>query len=116
MKKIVILSTKPPYGSSINAEGFRSALGLAFSEFAVDIVLIEDGVYALMKNQSPQEMKMKSLGEVYQNISQFNINLYADKDSVNTRNLSKDELIPAQLLSTDEMKSKIDSADAVITF
>ncbi len=116
MKRIVILSTKPPYGSSINAEGFRSALGLVFSEFIVDIVLIEDGIYALMKNQSPQEMKMKSLGEVYQNISQFNINLYADKDSVDTRNLNKDELIPAQLLSTDEMKSKINSADAVITF
>ncbi len=116
MKRIVILSTRPPYGSSINAEGFRSALGLVFSEFIVDIVLVDDGVYALLKNQAPQEINMKSLGEVYQGIGQFNISLYVDEDSVKTRGLKKDQLIPAQFLSVDAMKSKINTADAVLTF
>jgi sulfur relay protein TusC/DsrF len=116
MKRIVILSTNPPYGSSINAEGFRAGLGLAFSEFVVDIILVHDGVYALLKDQSPQELGMKSLGEVYANITQFKINLFADEESLRTRGLVKKEIINAKPLSTDEIKAVINAADAVLTF
>lgn len=116
MKKIVILSTKPPYGSSINAEGFRAALGLAFSEFIVDIILVYDGVLALMKDQSPGELNMKSLGEIYENIAQFKINLLVDEESLRKHGLAEGETIQAKCLSTDEIKAVINSADAVLTF
>ncbi|MBE0432337.1 DsrE family protein [candidate division WOR-3 bacterium] len=116
MKRVVILSTKAPYGSSINAEGFRAGLGLAFSEFIVDIVLVKDGVYALMKEQSPQDLNMKSLAEVYQNIAQFNINLFFDMESLRRRGLNGQDLVAAQPLAADELKAKLQTADAVLTF
>ena len=116
MKRVVILSTKAPYGSSVNAEGFRAGLGLAFSEFVVDIVLIKDGVYALMKDQAPADLNMKSLAEVYTNIAQFNINLFVDTESLRWRGLEDKTLIAAQPLSAEELKEKIHTADAVLTF
>jgi len=116
MKRVVILSTNPPYGSSINAEGFRAGLGLAFSEFIVDIILVHDGVFALMKGQSPRELNMKSLGEVYENIAQFKINLLVDTESLHKYGLAERETIQAKRISTDEIKAIINSADAVLTF
>lgn len=116
MKRVVILSTKAPYGSSVNAEGFRAGLGLAFSEFIVDIVLVKDGVYALIQDQAPADLNMKSLAEVYKNIAQFNINLFVDTESLQRRGLEAENLIGAQPLSAEELKAKLQTADAVLTF
>ena len=116
MKRVVILSTNPPYGSSINIGGFRAGLGLAFSEFVVNIVLVHAGGYALMKDQSPQELNVKSLGEVYENIAQFKINLFVDAESLRKRGLEEKEIIDAKPLSADGIKAIINSADAVLTF
>ncbi|MEO0160934.1 MAG: DsrE family protein [candidate division WOR-3 bacterium] len=116
MKKIVILSTKPPYGSSINAEAFRAGLGLAFSEMKVDLILIGDGVYSGIKKQSPEQLQMKPLSEVYKNITEYRINLFIDKDSIEERNLKTDELVSAPLITRAQLKEKINTADVILTF
>ncbi len=116
MKKVVILSTRPPYGSSIGAEAFRAGLGLAFSETEVDLILIGDGVYGALKNQSPNLLQMKAIEEVYKNINTYDINLFLDSDSAQERHLNTEELVQAQLLSNEDLRQKIDSADVVLTF
>jgi len=116
MKKVVILSFKPPYGSSINAEAFRAGLGLAFSETIVDLILIGDGVYSALKGQNPQQLQMKPISDVYKNIADFNINLFIDEDSIRERNLQINELVPAQIITNDELKERINKADAILTF
>ncbi len=116
MKKVVILSTRPPYGSSINAEAFRAALGLAFSEIVVDLILIRDGVFAALKNQSPVKLQVKPIVEVYEKISEYNINLFLDKVSIEDRNLKPEELVSAHLLTRAQLKEKIDTADVILTF
>jgi sulfur relay protein TusC/DsrF len=116
MKRVVILSFKPPYGSSINAEAFRAGLGLAFSETIVDLILISDGVYSALKGQNPQQLQMKPISDVYKNIGDFNINLFIDENSITERNLQINELIPAEIINNDALKEKINKADAVLTF
>lgn len=116
MKKVVILSTRPPYGSSINAEAFRAGLGLAFSETIVDLILIGDGVYSALREHEPQRLQMKPISDVYKNIADFNINLFIDEISLKERNLKTEELITAQVISNDELKNKINKADIVLTF
>lgn len=116
MKKVVILATQPPYGSVINAEAFRVALGLAFSEFSVDLVLVGDGVYAALQGQKPAALGMKSMADVYANISQFKINLFLDATSLAERQLAPAALVAAPLLNNAELLSKINAADTVITF
>ncbi len=116
MKKVVILSTKPPYGSSVSAEAFRAGLGLVFSETEVDLVLLGDGVYGALKNQSPNLLQMKAIEEVYKNITTYNINLFLDLDSVQERHLNTEELIQVQMLSNEDLRQKIESADVILTF
>ncbi|MGB9721452.1 MAG: DsrE family protein [bacterium] len=116
MKKVIILSFRPPYGSSINAEAFRAGLGLAFSETIVDLILIGDGVYSALKDQNPQQLQMKPMSDVYKNIKDFNINLFIDENSIKERNLKIDELNIAQIISNEELKERINKADVVLTF
>jgi tRNA 2-thiouridine synthesizing protein C len=116
MKKVVILSTQPPYGSALNAEAFRVALGLAFSEISIDLILVGDGIYAALKQQQPLVLQMKPLSDVYAAIEQFKINLFLDSTSIAERRLSGDELVTAPLLETAELAAKINAADAVLTF
>ncbi len=116
MKKVVILSTKPPYGSSISAEAFRAGLGLAFSETQVDLILIGDGVYGAIKGQSPAKLQMKPISEVYNNITDYNINLFLVEDSIQMRNLDFEELVKANIISYEELKKMINNADVVLTF
>lgn len=116
MKKIVILSIHPPYGTAINAEAFRASLGLAFSEISVHLVLCQDGVFSALKNQNPSFIQMKSMEEVYKNIASMGINLYIDKKSMEERNINDDEIVNAIIVDEEELKKLIDSADAVLTF
>jgi tRNA 2-thiouridine synthesizing protein C len=116
MKKIVILSTRPPYGSVVNAEAFRMAMGLAFSEFAVDLVLVGNGVYAALKGQHPEALGLKPMTEAYASISQFKINLFIDAASLAERQLAADILVAAPIIDGKEISAKINTADAVFTF
>jgi sulfur relay (sulfurtransferase) DsrF/TusC family protein len=105
MKKTVIVSAKPTYGSALNAEGFRAALGLAFSELDVDLILMCDGVYSALKTQAPQEIDMKSLAKAYVGAGDLNIKLFLDKDSVENWDLDPADLVEAPLLSGGELKA-----------
>uniref|UniRef100_A0A7C4U844 Uncharacterized protein n=1 Tax=candidate division WOR-3 bacterium TaxID=2052148 RepID=A0A7C4U844_UNCW3 len=116
MKKVVILSIHPPYGTAINAEAFRASLGLAFSDISVHLVLCQDGVFAALKNQDPRFIQMKSMEEVYKNISSMGINLYIDRRSMEERNIREDEIVNGKIIDEDELKKLIDSADTVLTF
>lgn len=116
MKKVVILSTKPPYGSSINAEAFRAGLGLAFSETQVDLILIGDGVYGAIKGQSPTKLQMKPISDIYNNIADYKINLFLLEDSIQERNLQVEQLVKANIISCEKLKKMITNADVVLTF
>ncbi|MDY7042460.1 MAG: DsrE family protein, partial [Chloroflexota bacterium] len=52
-EKVAIVMRKAPYGSVYTAEGFRTIMGIAVFEMNIDVVFLDDGVYALLKNQDP---------------------------------------------------------------
>lgn len=116
MKKVIILSTKPPYGSSISAEAFRAGLGLAFSEIQVNLILVGDGVYGAIKDQSPTKIQMKPISEIYNNITDYKINLFLLADSIQERKLQIEQLVKANIISCEELKKLITNADVVLTF
>ena len=50
---VAVLMRKAPYGSVYTAEGFRSMMGIGVFEMDIDVVFVDDGVYALVKGQNP---------------------------------------------------------------
>jgi len=69
--KVAVLMRKAPYGSVYTAEGFRTILGIAVFEVDMDVVFIDDGVYALVKGQNPAKLDMKPLGDGFPTFSEF---------------------------------------------
>jgi sulfur relay (sulfurtransferase) DsrF/TusC family protein len=116
MKKILTIVTRSPYGSSLNAEAFRAAIGMAFSEIDVEVVLVGDGTCTARIGQNPDSIQMKCLGDAYAQIEQFQTKLYIHGPSADLRNFKKEDMIDVPVIGPEELKEKIAQADAVLTF
>ncbi|OQY22075.1 MAG: sulfurtransferase TusC [Anaerolineaceae bacterium 4572_32.1] len=94
MNKAVVLMRKAPYGSVYAAEGFRSVMGIGIFEMDVALIFAEDGVYALLKEQNPEKLDMKPLGEGFPMLPEFDVNkFYVHQPSLEARGLSVDDLV-----------------------
>ena len=94
MKKVAILMRKAPYGSVYTAEGFRSVMGIGVFEMDAILIFVEDGVYALVKDQNPEKLDMQPLGEGFPMLPEFGVNgFYVHKPSLEERGLSVDDLV-----------------------
>lgn len=92
--KVAVLMRKAPYGSVYIAEGFRSAMGLGVFEMDVRVIFVDDGVYALVKDQDPAGLDMKSLGEGFPMLTDFGIKeFYVHDRSLADRGLTTDDLV-----------------------
>jgi sulfur relay protein TusC/DsrF len=117
MEKIVILIRGCPYGAVTNGEAFRTCIGLAACEMQVEAILMDDGVYAALKNQKPKKVGMPSLEQAYKGIeSQFDVPLYVHAESLKERGIKETEIINSHRISTDGIKEKIKEARSVLSF
>jgi tRNA 2-thiouridine synthesizing protein C len=94
MNKAVVLLRKAPYGSVYTAEAFRTIMGIAVFEMDICVVFVDDGVYALMKDQNPEKLDMKPLGDGFPMLKDFNVNRFVVHDeSLSERGISIDDLV-----------------------
>ena len=97
--KVAILMRKAPYGSVYTAEGFRSTMGIGVFEMDISVVFVDDGVYALVKDQNPAKLDMKPLGEGFPMLPDFDVT----KFYVHDRSLSERGLTPQDLVMDVEI-------------
>ena len=69
--RVAVLIRQAPYGSVYTAEGFRTLMGIAVFEMDIQVIFMDDGVYALKKNQHPDKLDMKPLGEGFPQLREF---------------------------------------------
>jgi len=94
MKKAAVLMRRAPYGSVYTAEGFRAVMGIGIFEMDVVLAFVDDGVYALVKDQNPKKLDMQSLGEGFPMLPEFGVNgFYVHQPSLEARGLSADDLV-----------------------
>jgi tRNA 2-thiouridine synthesizing protein C len=94
MSKVAVLMRKAPYGSVYTAEGFRSVMGIGIFELDVALIFMEDGVYALVKDQNPEKLDMQSLGEGFPMLPEFGVEkFYVHQPSLEARGLTVDDLV-----------------------
>ncbi len=93
-KKVAVLMRQAPYGSVYTAEGFRSIMGIGVFEMDVRVIFVDDGVYALVKGQDPTGLDMKSLGDAFPMLPDFEVNqFYVHDRSLAERGLTKGDLV-----------------------
>ena len=91
---VAVLMRKAPYGSVYTAEGFRSMMGIGVFEMDINVLFVDDGVYALVKGQNPETLDMKPLGDGFPMLPDFGVEkFYVHAGSLAERGLTQDNLV-----------------------
>ena len=118
MKKMAILMRKAPYGSVYTAEGFRSVMGIGVFDMDATLIFVQDGVYALVKDQNPEKLNMQPLGEGFPILAEFGVNgFYVHQPSLEERGLSVDDLVmEVQLIDNAGLAKLLAEYGTVLSF
>jgi tRNA 2-thiouridine synthesizing protein C len=118
MEKVAVLMRKAPYGSVYTAEGFRSVMGIGVFEMGAVLIFVEDGVYALVKDQNPEQLDMQPLGDGFPMLPEFGVNgFYVHQPSLEERGLSVDDLVmKVQLIDNAGLAKLLAEYGAVLSF
>ncbi|MHB9033065.1 MAG: sulfurtransferase complex subunit TusC [Anaerolineae bacterium] len=116
--RISVLMRKAPYGSVYTAEGLRSMMGIAVFGADIDVIFIDDGVYALIKGQNPTKLDMKPLGDGFPGLSEFGINrFWVHDESLAERGLNQADLVlDVQVVSSAQIADILAQANKVLPF
>ncbi|MBN1583162.1 MAG: sulfurtransferase complex subunit TusC [Anaerolineae bacterium] len=118
MNTVAVVLRKAPYGSVYTAEGFRTLMGIAVFEMDISVVFIDDGVYALLKNQAPDKLDMKPLGEGFPMLREFDVEkFYIHDESLSERGLTVEDLvIDVEVVNNAQIAQILATAAKVLPF
>jgi len=117
-KKFLFVMRKPPHGSIYPYEGLEVILIVAAYEQVLNALFIDDGVLVLKKGQDTQGIGVKEFSKTYRVLEDYGVeNLWVDKDSLETRGLTADDLITdVTVIDTDKIKSVLTEQDVILPF
>ncbi|MBL3588751.1 MAG: sulfurtransferase complex subunit TusC [gamma proteobacterium endosymbiont of Lamellibrachia anaximandri] len=132
IKKFMYLNRRAPYGTIYAWESLEVVLiGAAFDQ-DVSLAFIGDGVYQLLEGQDTSESGMKNFSTTYKALGDYDVTkLYVEKESLEERGLTLDDLMPLtwededddwaekdsiRLVSRDELADVLDDQDIVYSF
>lgn len=135
VKKFLYVNRKAPYGSIYALESLEVVLiGAAFDQ-DISLAFIDDGVYQLKKDQNTSVdagAGMKNFSPTYNALGDYDVNkIYVDKDSMDERGLTADDLMELvyededddyaekpsiSIVSTDELAELMQQQDVVLSF
>lgn len=102
-KKFLYLNRKAPYGTIYALESLEVVLIGAAFEQQVSLAFVDDGVYQLMAGQNTKTSGFKNFSNTYKALGDYDVrNLYVEKESLDERGLSADDLMPITHDTDDE--------------
>jgi len=116
--KVLLIIKSPPYGSLSAAEGFRISTAMIAMDILPQLLFIDDGIYCLTKNQSPEAAGLESHHERLKTLADL-IGLYALKHSMMERKLKFADLnedFQVKTITLEEAAELIIENETVITF
>jgi tRNA 2-thiouridine synthesizing protein C len=115
---VAILMRKAPYGSVYTAEGLRSMMGIGVFEMDINVIFVDDGVYALLKDQDPSALDMKSLGDSFPMLTEFGVTkFFVHEPSLKERGLAADDLVmDVELVDDTKTAELLASSGPVLPF
>jgi len=110
IKKFLYLNRRAPYGTIYAWESLEVVLiGAAFDQ-QVSLAFVDDGVYQIMKGQDTSGMGMKNFSPTYSALGDYDVKmLYVEKESLEERGLTVDDLMPLKWEDENEDWAEKDS-------
>jgi len=114
IKKFLYLNRRAPYGTIYAWESLEVVLiGAAFDQ-KVSLAFVDDGVYQIVKDQDTSEAGMKNFSPTYAALGDYDVNqLFVEKESLEERGLTIDDLMPLTWEDEDEDWAEKDSIRVV---
>ena len=113
---LFVMQTAAYHGIKVQEVLDQVLITAAFDQ-QVSLLLLDDAVFHLMKNQHSDQVASKDISAIYRSLQLYDIdNIYIEQDSLNLRGLTPDELlIPVTLLNRQEVAAAIKSFDFVLS-
>lgn len=110
VKKFMYINRKAPYGTIYALESLEVVLiGAAFDQ-DVSLAFLDDGVYQLAKGQKTEGVGMKNFSPTYNALGDYDVNkIYVEKESLDARGLTIDDLMPLKYEDEDDDWAEKDS-------
>ena len=132
VKKLMYLNRKAPYGTIYALESLEVVLiGAAFDQ-DVSLAFVDDGVYQVAKGQKTDGLGVKNFSPTYNALGDYDVNkIYVEKESLDARGLTIDDLLPLKyededddwaekdsikVVSSAELAELLDKQDVVLSF
>ena len=131
-KKFMYVNRKAPYGTIYAWESLEVILIGAAFEQDVSLAFVDDGVYQIAKGQDTSELGIKNFSPTYAALGDYDINkIFVEKESLEARGLTIDDLMPLKwedededwaekdsikVVSSEEMKALLDDSDVLLNF
>ncbi|VAW65352.1 tRNA 5-methylaminomethyl-2-thiouridine synthase subunit TusC [hydrothermal vent metagenome] len=131
-KKFMFVNRKAPYGTVYALESLEVVLIGAAFEQDVSLAFVGDGVFEIAKGQSTEGIGMKNFSPTYKALGDYEVTkLYVEKESLEARGLTLDDLMPLtwededddyaekpsiRLVSSAELAAVFDEQDVVLSF
>jgi len=93
-KKFLYVNRRAPYGTVYALESLEVVLiGAAFDQ-DVSLAFLDDGVFQIVKGQDTAGIGMKNFSPTYRALGDYEVTkLYVEKESLEARGLSQDNLL-----------------------
>lgn len=113
-KKFLYVNRKAPHGSIYALESLEVVLIGAAFEQEVTLMFIDDGVYQLLRQQDTGEIGTKNFAPTYRALGDYDVNrIFVERESLELRGLSKDDLMPLTWEDEDDDWAEKDSIRVV---
>lgn len=102
-KKFLYVNRRAPYGTVYALESLEVVLIGAAFEQDVSLAFVDDGVYQLKKDQDTSLSDMKNFSPAYRALGDYDVRkLYVEKESMEARGLTVDDLMNLTYEDEDE--------------
>ncbi len=117
-KSLLIVNRHAPYDGMYAKEAMDAALiGAAFNQ-KVSVMFMDDGVYQLLREQAPADIRQKNTSLTLPMLDMYDINnVYVERASLQARNLTEENLlIPVQVIDSVQASELLGQQDIILNF
>lgn len=113
-----IVNQSAPYGSAKGLESLDMALALSNFGQTVSLFFVDDGVWQLVNQQTPENINAKAYFKTFAALEFYDIeNVYVCENSLQQRNLTTKQLcVPCQLLKPKALTNTLSQHNQVMVF
>ena len=113
-KKFLYVNRKAPYGTIYALESLEVVLIGAAFEQDVSLAFVDDGVYQLLRQQDTTGIGTKNFSPTFNALGDYDVNkIYVERESLDTRGLTQDDLMPLTWEDEDDDWAEKDSIRVV---